>query len=70
MEIETGMILLYNTSETTITISSLHPYYVYECAVAAITTATGPFSDPYSVQTLPAGKMRSYPVSNSAFISY
>ena len=56
VEAETGTTLSYNTTETTITISSLHPYYVYECTVAAVTDATGPFSDPLSIQTLPDGK--------------
>ena len=67
VELETGTTFLYNTTETTITISSLHPYYVYEYRVAAVTVATGPFSDPLSVQTLPAGKTRLCYISKLVF---
>ena len=58
VETETSTTSVYNTTETTIVISSLHPYYIYECRVAAVTDATGPFSDSLSIQTLPAGKTR------------
>ena len=58
VELETGITSNYTTTETTITISSLHPYYLYEYRVAAVTIATGPFSNPVSLQTLPAGKTR------------
>ena len=58
VELETGTTSNYTTTETTITISSLHPYYLYEYRVAAVTIATGPFSDPISLQTLPAGKTK------------
>ena len=58
VELETGTTSNYTTTETTITISSLHPFYMYEYRVAAVTIATGPFSDPVSLQTLPAGKTR------------
>ena len=58
VETQTVTTSVYSTTETTITISSLHPYYVYEYRVAAVTDATGPYSDPLSVQTLPAGKTR------------
>lgn len=58
VELVTNTTSSYITTETTITISLLHPYYVYEYRVAAVTVAIGPFSEPVSFQTLPAGKTR------------
>ena len=58
VELETGTTSNYTTTDTTITISSLHPYYTYEYKVAAVTVATGPFSETVSIQTLSAGKTR------------
>ena len=58
VEQESGITSTYTTTETTLTISSLHPYYIYEYRVAVVTIAIGPFSEPASVQTLPAGKTR------------
>lgn len=43
------------TSETSITVSNLHPYTVYLCTVAAETILTGVESDAYIVQTHEAG---------------
>lgn len=37
------------------TISDLHPYYTYNIFVAAVTVATGPFSEVVSTRTLPTG---------------
>ena len=34
----------------------LHPYYLYECAVSAVTVAEGPYSAPIAVRTHEAGK--------------
>lgn len=39
----------------TITIPSLHPYYVYRYSVAAQTVALGPFSEPALIQMPEAG---------------
>lgn len=43
------------TSETSITVSNLHPYTVYFCTVAAVTIVTGVESDVYVAQTHEAG---------------
>ena len=51
VENETGNVFNYNTTETSLTISSLHPYYNYQCSVAAYTVGLGPFSDPVVIQT-------------------
>ena len=69
VETETATTSAYNTTETTMTISSLHPYYVYECRVAAVTDATGPFSDPLSVQTLQAGRQDCVSCNYSSLMS-
>jgi len=42
-EQETGRVLQLTSEETDITIGSLHPYYTYHCAIAAVTVAEGPF---------------------------
>ena len=55
-EINTGTILYYNVTDTEITVSSLHPYYMYECRIAAVTVSTGPFSTVLTVITKQAGK--------------
>ena len=44
-----------STNATELTISSLHPFYTYECTVSAITVAQGPYSMKVTVQTLEAG---------------
>ena len=39
---ETGSVLQYTSTELSLTISDLHPYYTYTCTVAAVTVAPGP----------------------------
>ena len=51
VESDTGNLFHHNTTETSVTISSLHPYYYYHCSVAAYTVGPGPFSDPTIIQT-------------------
>ncbi len=55
IELDTGTIIMENVVNTEITLTSLHPYYVYEVSIAAITTERGPFSAPLTVTTDPAG---------------
>ena len=45
-----------STTHQQITIESLHPYYIYNFSVSAVTVAPGPYSEPHTVQTLPDGK--------------
>ena len=56
-ERETGITFEVNTTTTSIVLDSLHPDYVYECRVAAVTIAPGPFSTIFAVQVLMAGKI-------------
>ena len=37
-------------------IRSLHPYYTYECAIAAVTIGQGPFSASVEIQTYTASE--------------
>ena len=48
----TGNTFTVNTENDTssLTIDNLHPYYIYECAVAGYTISLGPFSDEIRVQ--------------------
>ena len=55
-ETNTGTTLYYNVTDTEITVSSLHPYYSYECRIAAVTVSMGPFSTSLTVKTKQAGK--------------
>ena len=54
-ERETSRVWIFQATNSHINITSLHPYYNYECEVAAHTIATGPYTDPVSVQTMEAG---------------
>ena len=56
IELNTGAIYTNLTSDPYIVLDYLHPYYSYNCSVAAVTVTTGPFSDSISVQTAQAGK--------------
>ena len=43
--VETGTASQYNSTSTSLTISELHPYYTYQCKVAAFNSAgVGPFT--------------------------
>ena len=56
IELNTGAIYTNLTSTPYIVLDYLHPYYSYNCSVAAVTVSTGPFSDGIIVQTAQAGK--------------
>ena len=60
LEIQTNTTLTYevNTSLTyevniggRLQVGSLHPYFEYECSVAAVTIGPGPYTSPLSVET-------------------
>ena len=55
-EIESGDILQRTSNTTQATVSDLHPYYNYNCSVAAETISLGPFSTHISVQLNEYGK--------------
>lgn len=52
-EEDTGLTLTYKALNTSKTIASLHPYYVYHCQVQAFTVSNGPPSEPVLITTLP-----------------
>lgn len=56
MELETGRLLTFVTvsSDSIFVVNSLHPFYYYNCSVAAYTNGQGPSSH-YVVQTLAEG---------------
>ena len=56
VELNTGTIYTNFTPTPSIVINSLHPYYTYNCSVAAVTVATGPFSENIMVQTAQNGR--------------
>ena len=57
-EVATGTLTQYTTTNSPITIRSLHPYYTYRCSVAAYTTVgKGPQNQPpLSITTLQDSK--------------
>ena len=52
MEIETGQRWTFFSLGDGIRLGSLHPYFTYQCEVAAHTIGRGPFSDPFQLKTL------------------
>ncbi len=54
-ERETGLQFQRFTSQTAITVLSLHPDYIYQCKVSAVTVASGPFSMEFAIRVLVAG---------------
>lgn len=54
LEVDTGLLMDYRSSFTSITIL-VHPDYVYRCSVSAFTVASGPFSEVVTVKTPQAG---------------
>ena len=57
LEMETGNLLTFTTTVTDnlLIVNSLHPFYNYDCSVAAYTIGLGP-ATMISVQTLPEGE--------------
>lgn len=55
-EQSTATLFQFTSFVTEFFIYSLHPYYLYNLSIAAVTVDTGPFSDPAVVRTLETGK--------------
>ena len=57
LEVATGNVFSYNhTNRTDFLVERLHPYYDYECSVAAATVVGfGPLSEPDTVRTNESG---------------
>ena len=51
-ERETGLVFTRSTTDLQISLTNLHPYYVYECRVAAVTVAQGPYTLTFAVRVL------------------
>ena len=66
-ERETSRVWIFQTTNSQINVTSLHPYYNYECNVAAHTIATGPYTNPVSVQTMEAGNQYSATACSSLY---
>lgn len=49
-EVNTGRVLTATSNTTNITVENLHPFYSYNCRVAAETIQVGPYSSPIRVQ--------------------
>ena len=58
LEVPTNLTLSYNlTNRTDFLVDSLHPYYDYQCSVAAVTVVgAGPLSAPVTVRTDESGE--------------
>lgn len=50
LEMETGKIRELTANTTNINIFDLHPYYTYQCSIAAFTVNLGPYSDVITIQ--------------------
>ena len=51
-ELETNRTITETSAVTEMTLRDLHPYYTYNCSVAAVTVREGPFSDSIITKTL------------------
>ena len=55
-EVQTGRSFTLFSSTTSVNVTSLHPYYTYNCAIAAVTTiGAGPYTSVITVVTLQDG---------------
>jgi len=57
LEKNTGGMMEYIANSTNITISSLHPHYIYLCNVAAVTNMIGPSSQNIRINTPQDGEL-------------
>ena len=56
-EIQTGIFIILNSTSTSVSVLSLHPYYTYECTVSAYTVGIGPYSEVFTVITSEDGRL-------------
>lgn len=54
-ELETGHTYQLKTEKTSILVTALHPFYMYECSASAVTVAAGPYSYHVRTRTLEDG---------------
>ena len=55
-EVQTGLVLAFSTSNTELLVTDLHPYYLYQCIVSAVTVDEGPHTAALGVRTEEDGK--------------
>ena len=55
MELTTGSTFDLISTDTALTVYSLHPFQTYEFMVSAVTIGPGPLSSPFTVQTAEDG---------------
>ena len=70
LELDTGEIDMYTAGATQLNISGLHPYYTYNCVVAAVTIRIGPFSQSVSIITPQDGDLKIIFVDVTDFTRY
>jgi len=55
-EVWTGRTLAFQSTSNNISVRALHPYYAYQCRVAAYTVALGPYTTDLPIVTGEDGK--------------
>jgi receptor-type tyrosine-protein phosphatase Q len=55
LEVETRRVFELTSNMTSVNVYELHPYYTYECRIAAFTVALGPYSNVFTVQLAEEG---------------
>ena len=56
-EVETGSVLEFISTTTSLSVIMLHPYYTYQSAVAAMTIGVGPYSEVSTAVTHEEGRV-------------
>ena len=56
-EVQTGTSIILNSTSTSVSVLSLHPYYTYECVVSAYTVGSGPYSEVITITTSEDGML-------------
>ena len=64
--LEGGKAFSHSVTESNITLTELHPFYTYECRVAAVTIGIGPYTAKYEFKMSPATP--SSPAQNISFV--
>ena len=69
-ELETGRVQLLNSTDVSLSVTLLHPYYTYICQVSAFTVAYGPYSDGFRIITPQDGENNDCKICSSLFMLY
>ena len=60
-EVETGRSFSLFSATTSVNVTSLHPYYTYNCTIAAVTiVGDGPYTTSITIVTLQDGRLVCY----------